>query len=231
MKYFFISDAHLGSRQAAAECRLADFLKSLQGRAAGLYILGDLFEFWFEYRRVIPKAGLKIIGLLSALRSSGTAVVLLKGNHDVWFRGVLEQELGLGGFYDELSVELEGRRVFMTHGDGLDKSLVPRVFRGLMRNRINGALFSLVHPDIGVGAARWIARKSREQGAKPALVKAMRQFAQSKLAAGYDVVIMGHSHIPERVEFEKGVYLNLGDWVQNFTYGVIAEGAVRLERW
>ncbi len=228
--HFFISDVHLGSRQADAERRLIDFLASLRGRAAALYILGDLFEFWFEYQRVIPMSGLRVLALLTELRSSGTRVFLLRGNHDVWFRGFLQQELGLEGFPDEMSIEVEGCRVFVAHGDALDRNFIPRVFRRLMRSRINGALFSLLHPDIGIGVARYIARRSRAQGAKPELVTALREFARCKIADGYQVVIMGHSHIPERVEFPGGVYLNVGDWLRNFTYGLLENGTVRLER-
>lgn len=228
--HFFISDVHLGSRQPEAERRLTDFLVSLKGRAAALYILGDLFEFWFEYQRVIPKSGLKVLALLAELRSSGMRVFLLRGNHDIWFRGFLQQELGLEGFQDEMSIEIDGRRVFLTHGDALDRGLIPRVFRLLMRSRINGALFSLLHPDLGIGLARYIARRSREQGAKPALLSALREFAQYKIAHGYQVVIMGHSHVPERVEYPGGIYLNVGDWLRNFTYGLLENGAVRLER-
>jgi len=229
-RHFFISDAHLGSRQPLAEKRLADFLLSIRGRADGLYILGDLFEFWFEYRRVIPKCGLRVLSILAELRSSGTRVVLFKGNHDVWYRGFLQQELGLDGFYDELVEIIDGKRVFMMHGDALDRNLAPRVFRFLMRNRVNGLLFSALHPDIGIGMARWIARKSREQGVKPELVARMRDFAEQKLRSGFDVVVMGHSHIPERCEFGNGVYLNTGDWVRSFSYGCIDGGQVKLER-
>ncbi|MEO0071602.1 MAG: UDP-2,3-diacylglucosamine diphosphatase [candidate division WOR-3 bacterium] len=228
--YFFISDAHLGSRTPAAERRLADFLSSIKGRASSLYILGDLFEFWFSYRRVVPSAGLGVLSQIAELRRNGTKVVLFKGNHDVWFDGRLKEELGFEGFYDELEIEIDGKRIFLMHGDVLDKGFVPKVFRSLMRNRFNARLFSLLHPDVGVGLARWIARKSREKGAKPSLVEAMRSFAKEKIDAGYDFVIMGHSHIPERVEFERGVYLNIGDWVKSFTYGLVENGRVSLER-
>lgn len=229
--YFFISDAHLGSHQPETERRLTDFLLSLKGRAKGLYILGDLFEFWFEYQRVIPKSGLKVLAVLNELHSAGTRVVFLKGNHDVWFRGVLSQELGIEGFYDHLTEEIEGKRVFMTHGDLLDRNCIPKFFRGLMRNRLNGMLFSLLHPDIGIGIARYIARKSREQKAKPDVVKVMRGFARRRIAEGCEVVVMGHSHIPERIEFGRGVYINVGDWLNHFTYCRLAEGKVFLERY
>ena len=229
-RHFFISDAHLGSRQPLAEKRLVDFLLSIRGRADGLYILGDLFEFWFEYYRVVPGAGLGILAQLAELRRRGTRVVFLRGNHDVWYQGVLKREFGFEGFYDELSEVVDGKRVFLLHGDVLDRQLVPRWFRSLMRSRVNATLFSILHPDIGIGLARWIARKSREKGAKPELVERMRDFARSKIKEGFDIVIMGHSHIPEILELNNGVYLNIGDWLKNFTYGLIENSRVSLER-
>lgn len=228
--HFFISDAHLGSRAPEAEKRLADFLVSIKGRAGSLYILGDLFEFWFGYKRVMPRAGLGILSKVAELKRNGTRVILFKGNHDVWFDEALKKEFGFEGFYDELETEIDGKRVFLIHGDALDKELIPRFFRSLMKSRLNARLFSLLHPDIGIGLARWIARKSREKGAKRSLVEGMRGFAKDKIRQGFDVVIIGHSHIPERLEFEKGVYLNIGDWVKSFTYGLIDNGRVSLER-
>ncbi|MEO0067709.1 MAG: UDP-2,3-diacylglucosamine diphosphatase [candidate division WOR-3 bacterium] len=228
--HFFISDAHLGSRTPAAERRLADFLSSIKGRASSLYILGDLFEFWFSYKRVMPSAGLGILSQIAELRRNGTRVILFKGNHDVWLDERLKQELGFEGFYDELETEIDGKRVFLMHGDALDKEFLPRVFRSLMRSRLNARLFSLLHPDIGIGLARWIARKSREKGAKPSLVLGMQGFAKDKISQGFDFVIMGHSHIPERLEFEGGIYLNIGDWVKSFTYGLLDNGRLSLER-
>ncbi|MGQ9708635.1 MAG: UDP-2,3-diacylglucosamine diphosphatase [bacterium] len=227
--HFFISDAHLGSRIQEAEQRLAQFLYSIKNRAESLYILGDLFEFWFEYRQVVPSAGLGVVAPLAALRRAGTRVVFLRGNHDVWYKGVLKREFGFEGFYDELCEVIDGKRVFLCHGDALDKQLIPRLFRRLMRSKVDAGLYSIPHPDVGVGLARWIARRSRERGAKPTLIEAMRGFAQTKIEQGFDVVIMGHSHIPEILEFDKGVYLNTGDWIKNFTFGLIENGRVNLK--
>ena len=229
-RHFFISDAHLGSRTQGAARRLAEFLDGIRNRADSIYILGDLFEFWFEYYRVVPGAGLGILAQLAELRRAGTRVVFLRGNHDVWYKGVLKREFGFEGFYDELSELVDGKRVFLLHGDALDRQLVPRLFWSLMRSRVNASLFSILHPDIGIGLARWIARRSRERGAKPVLVAAMRDFARSRIKEGFDIVIMGHSHIPEILELNNGVYLNIGDWLKNFTYGLIENGRVSLER-
>ncbi len=213
-----------------AEKRLGEFLFSIRGRADSLYILGDLFEFWFEYHRVVPFAGMGVLAQLAELQRLGTRVVFLRGNHDVWYQGVLKREFGFDGFYDELRVVIDGKRVFMMHGDALDRNFVPKVFRFLMRNRLNSRLFSLLHPDIGIGMARWIARRSREM-VRPMLADDMRNFARQRIEEGFDLVVMGHSHLPELVQFGEGFYLNTGDWLGNFTYGVLEDGKVSLERY
>ncbi|MGQ9678042.1 MAG: UDP-2,3-diacylglucosamine diphosphatase [bacterium] len=232
--HYFVSDLHLGSGEHFAERRFIEFLLSIKGKSAGLYILGDLFEFWFEYRRVVPKVGLDVLAVLRELSESGTKIFLFRGNHDIWFKGWLETELKAQGVFDELEMEIDGLRVFLAHGDSLDRALVPRFFRFLMRSSVNGFLFSFLHPDIGVGLARLVSAKSRqamlENGAAVALQTALAAFAEKKIAKGCDVVMLGHSHIPEIRSFGSGTYINTGDWLKNFTYGLIKDGKAALER-
>jgi UDP-2,3-diacylglucosamine hydrolase len=226
--HYFVSDAHIGGGFADAEQRLFTFFESIRGKAESLYILGDLFEFWFEYNHAIPKQGFRALAELAELSRTGTRIGYLKGNHDFWFKDFWRRELGAEAA-DELDVTLDGRRVYLAHGDALDRALVPRVFRVLMRSRVNGWLYSLLHPDIGIGLAQAVARASRVTSAKPSLVADMAGFAEGKLAAGFDIVIMGHSHVPELRRSSRGVYINLGNWVTDFTYGVIRDGVPSLE--
>ncbi len=227
--HYFVSDAHIGARPGQSEARLLSFLETIRGAAESLYLLGDMFEFWFEYRHVIPKQGLRLLSLLAELRRQGTAIGYLKGNHDFRFEDFLARQLGTEAA-DELDATIDGRRVYLAHGDALDCGLVPRLFRGLMRSRLNRALYSLLHPDLGIGLAYRVALLSRDLGAKPYLQEAMARFASEKLDAGFDIVIMGHSHVPEMRELGPGVYVNIGDWVRNFTYGRMEDGRVTLER-
>jgi len=224
------SDVHPGAVGPEGEARLLEFLATIQGQADSLYLLGDMFEFWFEYRTVIPKRGFGLLARLAELRRAGTALFFLKGNHDFWFQSFLQRELGAESVHDELETTIDGKRVHLSHGDGLDRGAVPRLFRALMRNQVNGALYSLFHPDVGVGLARWVARRSRELSARPYLLEDMARFAQAKLAAGCDVVFMAHSHVPEERRFGAGVYINVGDWIRSLTYGVIRDGEASLER-
>ena len=225
--HYFVSDAHIGGGNAVAEQRLFRFLESIRGNAQSLYILGDLFEFWFEYSRAIPKTGFRALAELAELARTGTHIGYLKGNHDFWFQDFWRRELGAEAA-DELDVSLDGKRVFLAHGDKLDRALVPRVFRVLMRSQVNGWLYSLLHPDMGIGLAREVARLSRAESTKPSLVEDMAKFATDKLDCGFDIVIMGHSHVPELRQLGRGAYLNVGDWVTHFTYGVIRDGVPSL---
>jgi UDP-2,3-diacylglucosamine hydrolase len=225
--HYFISDAHIGGGSSDAERRLLRFLESIRGRADSLYVLGDLFEFWLEYTRAIPKRGFKVLAGLAELHRTGTNIGYLKGNHDFWFKDFWQRELN-ANTGDELEVNLDGRRVYLSHGDALDREPVPRFFRALMRSRVNGALYSLLHPDLGIGLAQRIARGSRVASAKPSLIADMAEFARLKLESGFDVVIMGHSHVPEERSFGDGAYLNVGDWITHFTYGLVENGAASL---
>ncbi len=226
--HYFVSDAHIGGDSPDAEQRLFRFLESIRGKAESLHILGDLFEFWFEYSRAIPKQGFRALAELAELSRTGTRIGYVKGNHDFWFKDFWQRELGAEAA-DELDVTLDGKRVYLAHGDVLDTALVPRVFRVLMRSRINGWLYSLLHPDFGIGLAHAVARASRVTSAKPSLVEDMARFAKDRLESGFDVVIMGHSHVPELRRFDGGVYINVGDWLDHFTYGVIRDGVPSLE--
>jgi len=226
--HYFVSDAHIGGGTPEAEARLCRFLESIRGQARSLYILGDLFEFWFEYAHAIPKPGFQVLAELAELRRAGARIGYLKGNHDFWFKDFWQRELGAEAA-DELAVTLDGKRVFLAHGDRLDRAPLPRFFRVLMRSRLDGWLYSLLHPDLGIGLALAVARMSRARGVKPKLVEDMAGFAARKLEHGFDIVILGHSHAPEFRPFGSGVYMNVGDWVAHFTYGVIRDGVPALE--
>lgn len=226
--HYFVSDAHLGAAPAASEERLARFLESIQGRADTLVIVGDLFDFWFEYGRAIPRHGFRILAALAGLRRAGARVVYLSGNHDIRFRGFFKESLGIetGAVLDET---IDGLRVLARHGDEADHRPVSRLFRRLMRSRLNNFLYSFIHPDIGIGFAGWVAGRSRARKKDEALRAVMREFARARLAEGRDLVVLAHLHLPELVATPEGTYLNCGDWLTHFSCGVIRDGKVSLE--
>lgn len=227
--HYFISDAHLGAGPPESETRLARFLAELEGRAATLWVLGDLFDFWYEYGRAIPKHGFQVLAALGRLRQSGAAVTCLAGNHDLRFADFFREQLGIETAV-EARVELDGRRVLMRHGDEVDRRHVSRLFRTLMRSRLNNTLYGLIHPDLGIALASWVSRRSRSRPPDVTLARLMREHARACLRDGSDIVIFGHLHRPELTRLPEGLYLNTGDWLESFSYGVMRDGEVALER-
>lgn len=228
-EHYFIADAHLGASAGRSEEALISFLESINNRANSLYILGDLFDFWFEYRHTVPKYGLAVIAELARLRRRSVRVVYLAGNHD--FRigpWLLEQVEVMPG--PELVETLDGLRVWMSHGEGLDRRPESVFFRKLSRSRTANWLYSLLHPDLGVSLASWVTGRSRERSPNEELQARMVQFAQAKVREGYDLIVLAHSHLPDLRRFDTGTYLNVGAWSGGLTYGVIRNGQVALER-
>ena len=235
---YFISDAHLGvedrTREAAREGRLHDLLASLPGRAAGLVIAGDLFDFWFEYRTAIPRRHFVTLTLLRRLREAGITVHYLNGNHDFWLGRFLAAEVGIETHDGPLTLAAQGRRLWVHHGDGLvGGDLGYRVLRRVIRHPVSIALYGLLHPDLGLPLAHQVSRWSRQSRGERKLEpeRLWREIAEPRFAEGFDAVLVGHfHHVYERREPGREFFL-LGDWIERCSYAVLEGGAVRLERW
>ena len=235
---YFFSDAHLGAdsadREAAREQSLHDFLTSLIGRASHLYIVGDLFDFWFEYRNAIPRRHFGTLAALRQLRQAGVAITYLNGNHDFWLGPFLTRDMGIRTHSGPLSVTHQERRIWMHHGDGLlTGDLGYRLLRRVIRHPVSIALYGLLHPDIGIPLANWFSRQSRH-------TRELRQFDLDRLwsrialphfAEGHDAVMVGHLHtVLERREDGRCFFV-LGDWIERMTYVVLDGGEFRLRTW
>ena len=160
-------------------------------------------------------------------------VVYLAGNHDFWLGTFLDDQVGVETGYGPLVAEHQGKRLFICHGDGMiAKDWKYRLVRKLLHNRANIRLFQLLHPDIGVALGRLVSRMSRQHGTPTTWIPhlAYRDLALSLLKEGYDGVVFGHIHYPDYQEQDGKIYINLGDWVQHFTYGVLTEGRLALKR-
>jgi len=235
---YFIADAHLGvearEREAAREDALHEFLNSLPGRAAALYIVGDLFDFWFEYRSAIPRRHFATLAVLRSLRESGVTLTYLNGNHDFWLGQFLSRELGIETCDGAVTLAAQGRRIWLHHGDGLiGGDLGYRMLRRVIRHPASIALYSLLHPDLGIPLAHQVSRWSRgSRGAKPLMAERLwREIALPRFAEGFDAVVVGHfHHAYERREPGREFYV-LGDWIDRCTYAVLEEGTLRLGRW
>ena len=234
----FFSDAHLGAesraREAPREQRLHRFLSSLPGRISRLIVVGDLFDFWFEYRTAIPRRCFPTLELLGRLRSAGIAIDYLNGNHDFWLGPFLSQDLGITTHHGSMTIERDGRRIWIHHGDALiggDHGY--RALKRVLRNPLSIALYQLVHPDLGIPLARWVSSGSRHaQGQRPLEAERLwNEVARPRFASGFDAVVLGHfHHAHERRENGRELFV-LGDWIRHFTYLTLDQGKLTMECW
>ncbi len=199
---YFIADAHLGGEPPSLESEklrdLLALLSHLRGRASSLYLVGDLFDFWFEYPTVTPTEHFEVLKALSELSRAGTEIRFLGGNHDYWAGEKLEAMAGAIVVRNTAHPTHFGKKLFVAHGDGLPAGdWGYRMLKAVIRSRPAIAAFRLLHPTIGAALARWASGLSeiteeRIQNAVPP----MRDFLERKLADGYDAVIVGHVHRP-----------------------------------
>lgn len=234
----FLSDAHLGAedaqREGARRARLHSFLAALPGRASSLYIVGDLFDFWFEYGTAIPRRLFPTLSALERLRDAGVAITYLNGNHDFWLGTFLAGELGIRTVDGAVTVETQGRKLWVHHGDGLvGGDLGYKVLRRVLRHPASIGLYSWLHPDLGIPLAHAVSGLSRKSRGHPALQpdRLWREIAEPRFAEGYDGVLVGHFHHAYERRENGREFMVLGDWIENFTYAELADGKLTLARW
>jgi UDP-2,3-diacylglucosamine hydrolase len=235
---YILSDAHLGADPAALEAprarALHEFLSSLPGRAETLVIAGDLFDFWFEYRTAIPRRYFETLAVLRRVREAGVRIHYLCGNHDFWLGRFLREELGIETRDGPLTLEAQGRRLWIHHGDGLiGGDLGYRILRRVIRHPVSIALYGWLHPDLGIPLALWVSRFSRHSRDGRALdgERLVREIAAPRFAEGYDAVMVGHFHQTYEYHEAGRDFFVLGDWIDRFTYVVLEAGCLTLETW
>lgn len=233
-KVYFIADAHLGVESSEKEAEKAEklllFLTQIETKASHLCIVGDLFDFWFEYRTVILKDFYPIIMKLHQMAHSGVEILYICGNHDWWQRDFFRDSIGMQVFQGEHEIVLHKKRLFVAHGDGLSgKNPGDRIFNRILRNRLNVSLFSVLHPDLGVNLGRWLSRLSRRNN-KRVKDNVLLDFARKRFAEGFDYVILAHTHSPVLYREGGKAYLNVGDWMNNFTYAEMDSAGLKLCR-
>jgi UDP-2,3-diacylglucosamine hydrolase len=216
------------------EERLIAFLRHIAQDAAWLYVVGDLFDFWFEYKQAVPARYHRVLHQLATLVQGGIRTVYVAGNHDFWLGPFLSQEIGVEVSRQPLAVEHHGLRLFVAHGDGLaSKDRGYRLLKKIFRHPLSIWLYRQIHPDIGLPLGKLISASSRAYTDQKALkmVVEYEQAARQKFGQNFDAVILGHSHYPILRHFGEKIYLNIGDWITHFTYGVLQEGKLALEKW
>jgi UDP-2,3-diacylglucosamine hydrolase len=238
-KVYFISDVHFGLNDKQAErekeSNLFSFFDRIRSDASHLYILGDLFDYWFEYKHVLPKGFHRVLTQLERITSRDISTHLIVGNHDFWLGERFTEETGVHVYYKPISVTLCGKRFFLHHGDGLnDRDRGYRVLRSILRNRANVFLYRLLHPDLGIGLAKKTSQASRNNHSATVLAserEAIRTHALKKLSDGYDYVVMGHDHTPEQIAAGSRLYVNTGDWITHNSYAVFDGTELSLHYW
>ncbi|HEX9613956.1 MAG TPA: UDP-2,3-diacylglucosamine diphosphatase [Bacteroidota bacterium] len=237
LKTYFFSDAHLGigssGEDRAKELRIIRFLDFVKQDAEQVVIVGDLFDYWFEYRTVVPKGYVRLLAKLAELTDKGIGVTFVAGNHDFWLGNYFPDELGIQVFIDPIERIIGGKRFYIHHGDGLIKDdLGYRILKRILRNKFSIWFYSLIHPDLAGRIARWSSGTSRHYtGGRKYEEADMVEFAGEKIREGFDFVVMGHHHQSAFKKLGKGVYVNLGDWIRENTYAVFNGSSIALKSW
>ena len=225
--YLFISDIHLGLQSKEIENKkerlLVKFLEFAKDNCDELFIVGDLFDYWFEYKHVYQKGFFRTLTALQDITEKGIKVHYFIGNHDFFHKDFFEKEIGVILYHNGQQFILNDKKFFIGHGDGLVKNdLGYNILKMILRNRFIQTLYGIIHPDLGVGLAKFTSRSSRDYttqkdyGEEDGLLDADRK----KIDEGNEYVIFGHLHKKCFVKYKNGNYINLGSWIDNPCHGV-----------
>jgi UDP-2,3-diacylglucosamine hydrolase len=234
---FFISDAHLGADSPAQESikssRLHAFWEHV-GRSGGdVVVVGDLFDFWFEFRHAIPNVHTDHLAALRHLVDSGHRVGYVAGNHDFWVGRFFREELGVHFHPEEWATSAFGARVVFRHGDGwLPGERGYRLMRGVLRNPLCIRMFQMLSPDLGFPLARWVSKQGKERHElTPQALAQNVAVARGRLQGGVDILITAHLHQVLHFAWPEGHWLVAGDWMRRFSFGVLDSSGPALYRW
>ncbi len=232
-KIYFLSDFHLGVPDHASslvrEKAVIRFLDIAKIDAAEIFIVGDLFDFWFEYKKVIPKGFVRLLGKLAEITDSGIPIHFFVGNHDMWMDGYFEHELNIPVFHEPREFEFNKKKFLVGHGDGLGPGDHGYKFlKKIFRNPVCKFLFGIIPPFIGMGLAHYSSKGSRSITGgsdekflgedKEWLIVYCRELLKTSY---YDYFIFGHRHLPiDHMLNDRSRYINLGDWISYNSYAV-----------
>jgi len=238
---YFLSDAHLtlndNDKELERRRHLFHFFDMIKQSGGTLFIVGDFFDFWFEYKQVIPKDYFTVLSNLYDLKTAGIEIHFILGNHDYWTNDFLDDSLGIHVHRSAAEVTIDGQRIHLTHGDGLlahDSGY--RLMRRILRSRAVIFLFRWLHPDLGINLAQSASHASRKNNQPDdqgeANFEELLHYAQDRWAEGCDMVVMGHYHLHQLHTNSDGKsFLCLGDWISHSSYGKLNRGRLTLESW
>ena len=241
-KIYFASDQHLGlpnhKDSLEREKIFINWLNTVKKDAGAIFLLGDLFDFWFEYKKVVPKGFVRVLGKLAEIRDSGIPIYFFVGNHDLWMDDYFEKELNIPVYHKPKVYTINNKTFLIGHGDGLgpgDKGY--KRMKKVFTNPVSKWLYRWLHPDIGMRLGVYLSTKNKmisgDEDAKflgeenEWLVQYCKRKLESK---HYDYFLFGHRHLPMEIEVgENSKYINLGDWIKYFTFGVFDGENVELK--
>jgi len=242
-KIYFASDQHLGAPTPEAslprEKKFVAWLDEIKEDAEVLFLLGDLFDFWFEYKTVVPKGFIRVLGKLAEIRDLGIPIYFFVGNHDLWMNDYFEKELNIPIFHSPQEFLINDKKFLIGHGDGLgpgDKGY--KRMKKVFTFPLFKWMFKWLHPDIGVRLGHYLSVKNKLiSGDEDATYLGDEQewlvlYCKQKLIEKhYDFFVFGHRHLPLEIKLqENSTYINLGDWIEYFTYGEFDENNFLLKK-
>ena len=225
---YFASDFHLGvpghGQSLEREQRIVRWLDSIAPHADRVYLVGDLFDFWFEYRDVVPRGHVRLLGTLARMKDSGIDVQVFTGNHDMWMFGYFEKELGIPVHHDIIRFEVNGKKFLVGHGDGIatgDKGY--KFIKKVFTNKVAQKLFGALHPRIAFGMAQYWSGKSRNSHEDEGFLGEDKEwqviYAKEVLQQEHvDYFVFGHRHIRLELPIGNSMFYNIGDWMTHHTY-------------
>ncbi len=242
-KIYFASDQHFGAPTAELsfprEQKFVAWLDAVKKDAEAIFLLGDLFDFWFEYTTVVPKGFIRVLGKLAEIRDSGIPIYFFVGNHDLWMSDYFDKELNIPVYHTPQTFVFNDKKFLIGHGDGLgpgDKGY--KRMKKVFKHPVSKWIFRWLHPDIGVKLAQYLSVKNKLiSGAEDVIFLGednewLILYAKRKLETQhFDYFVFGHRHLPMEIELgNDSKYLNLGDWIGYFTYGVFDGTSFELKK-
>ena len=241
-KAYFASDFHLGApnfqKSLEREKKIVAWLNSISKDCEHLFLLGDLFDFWFDYNDVVPKGFTRFLGKLAELADKGIQIYIFTGNHDMWMFGYLEKEIGAKIYRDAIEIQFGNYSMVVGHGDGLGPGdYTYKFLKGVFKNKICQWLFAFIHPKIGIGIAKKWSSRSRITSNKDDRFLGEKEFlwAHTKTLEKekhHDIYLFGHRHLPLDLEVgQTSRYINLGEWINHCRYAEFDGTATQLHSW
>ena len=237
-KIYFASDFHLGSpnikQSHKREKLIVKWLHEISKDAKAIYLIGDVFDFWYEYKYVVPKGSVRLLGTLANLVDNGIEIHFLKGNHDLWMKEYLNREIGIIIHDKNIVINEQGKKILLAHGDGLgDGDIFYKFLKKIFTSTFCQWIFTRLHPNLSFKIAHTWSKKSRNKENPNLNKKNLLEYCQKQQKIKpVNYYIFGHIHHPLLLEIDKDAkYINTGDWIKHYTYAVLNNKKITLEKY